>query len=81
LQVNNSHHRSDVACRIQASCCSRLGDAGTRMEPMALDQLRRVPSTETRIRPHSVDGWPRLASCRRERLSEVARPMEADQRI
>lgn len=48
---------------------------------LTLEQLRRMPRTEMRVRHHCVEGWSAVASWEGVRLSEIARLARPDRRV
>ncbi len=49
-------------------------------QALSLEQLRRLPRTELRVRHHCVEGWTAVASWHGVRVSELARVVGADPR-
>jgi len=47
---------------------------------LSLEDLRRLPRTDTRVRHHCVEGWSAVAGWNGVRLAEVARLVEPDPR-
>jgi DMSO/TMAO reductase YedYZ molybdopterin-dependent catalytic subunit len=47
---------------------------------LSLDDLRRLPRTDMRVRHHCVEGWSAVASWHGVRMSEIARACGADPR-
>jgi DMSO/TMAO reductase YedYZ molybdopterin-dependent catalytic subunit len=48
---------------------------------LTLDQLKRLPATEMRVRHYCVDGWTAVASWYGVRVSEIARLAKLDPRV
>ena len=51
----------------------KVGGLVARPSVMTLEQLKRMPRTDMRIRHHCVEGWSAVASWHGVRLSEIAR--------
>ena len=51
----------------------RVGGLVERPLVLSLDDLRRLPNTQVRVRHHCVEGWSAVAAWNGVRLSEVAR--------
>ncbi len=58
----------------------KVGGLVARPQSFTLDQLKRMPRTEMRIRHHCVEGWSAVAAWTGVRVSEIARIVGVDPR-
>jgi DMSO/TMAO reductase YedYZ molybdopterin-dependent catalytic subunit len=71
---------SDRVPLAPAGWALQVGGLVARPGVLSLDELRRMPRTDYRIRHHCVEGWSAVASWHGVRVSELARHVGADPR-
>ena len=75
-----SYFVSDAMPFPPAGWTLKVGGLVARPQSFTLDQLKRMPRTEMRIRHHCVEGWSAVAAWTGVRVSEIARIVGVDPR-
>jgi DMSO/TMAO reductase YedYZ molybdopterin-dependent catalytic subunit len=68
-----SYFIADTIPTVPANWTLSVGGMVERELVLTLDQLRKMPRTDLRVRHHCVEGWSAVASWHGVRISEIAR--------